>query len=601
MLKLFKYLKPYWLMLVALFIFVFGMVALNLQLPDYMANIINNGIVNVNNSVVYHDGLIMLLIALGSAACTVVVGYLAAQIGSRFSRDIRNKIFSRVESFSLVEFNKFSTASLITRSTNDIQQIQTVLVLLMRLVLMAPITAIWAVYKAYSLAPNLSWIIALAVVVLLGIIIVLFSIALPKFTILQKLVDKLNLVTRENLTGLRVIRAFNNEKLEQEKFEKANVDLTAANLFVNRLMVIMQPIMMVILNLAAIAIVWFGAKLIGNGSLEVGNMIAFMQYGMQVIMAFLMISIIFIMVPRATVSATRVAEVIETEPLIHDPEKPENVKDKKGGIVEFKNVTFQYPTADTPVLCNINFTANSGETTAFIGSTGSGKSTLINLIPRFYDVTEGVVLIDGVNVRQMKLEDLYAKIGYVPQKPVLFSGTIDSNIKYGEPNAPKLEVEKVAKISQAEEFIKNLPEKFENPIAQGGANVSGGQKQRLSIARALARKPEIYIFDDSFSALDFKTDAALRAALKSETQNKTVLIVAQRISTILSAEKIVVLDDGKIAGIGNHAELMKSCSVYREIALSQLSETELSKYQIDVDAEKAKLEKSAEKIIRGTA
>ena len=599
MLKLFKYLKPYWLMIVALVVFVFGMVALNLQLPDYMAKIINDGIVNNNNSLVFHNGLIMLFIALGSAACTVVVGYLAAQVGSRFSRDIRNKIFSRVESFSLVEFNKFSTASLITRSTNDIQQIQTVLVLLMRLVLMAPITAVWAVYKAYSLAPSLSWIIALAVVVLLGIIITLFSIALPKFKILQKLVDKLNLVTRENLTGLRVIRAFNNEKLEEKKFERANVDLTAANLFVNRLMVIMQPVMMVIFNLTAVTIVWVGAKLIGQGTLEVGNMIAFMQYAMQVIMSFLMISIIFIMVPRASVSANRVSEVIETEPLIHDPKKAENVKDKKGGVVEFKNVSFQYPTADTPVLCNINFTANSGETTAFIGSTGSGKSTLINLIPRFYDVTSGEVLIDGVDVRQMKLEDLYSKIGYVPQRLVLFSGTVDSNIKYGAPDAPKSEVEKVAKISQSDEFIKNLSGKFDHEIAQGGANVSGGQKQRLSIARALARKPEIYIFDDSFSSLDFKTDAALRAALKSETKNKTVLIVAQRISTILSAEKIIVLDDGNIAGIGTHAELMKNCDVYREIALSQLSEGELAKYQIDVDTEKAKIEKSAEKIVRG--
>ena len=601
MLKLLKYLKPYWFLITALVILVFAMVAVNLQLPDYMAKIINEGIVNQDNSSVFHNGLIMLALALTGAAITVVVGYLAAQIGTGFSRDIRNKIFSRVESFSLVEFNKFSTASLITRSTNDIQQIQMVLVLSLRLVLMAPIMAIWAVYKAYALAPSLSWIIALAVVILLGVIIVLFSMALPKFKVLQKLVDKLNLVTRENLTGLRVIRAFNNEKLEEKKFESANVDLTAANLFVNRLMVVMQPIMMMIFNLVAITIVWVGAKLIGQGNLEIGNMIAFMQYAMQVIMSFLMISIIFIMVPRASVSAGRVSEVIETDPVIRDPEKPANVKDKKGGVVEFKNVTFQYPTADTPVICDISFTANSGETTAFIGSTGSGKSTLINLIPRFYDATSGQVLIDGVDVRKMKLEDLYCKIGYVPQRPVLFSGTVDSNIKYGEPNATKPQVEKVAQISQSEEFIKDLPEKFGSPIAQGGANISGGQKQRLSIARALARKPEIYIFDDSFSSLDFKTDAALREALKSETKNKTVLIVAQRISTILSAEKIVVLEEGSIAGIGNHTELMKSCQVYREIALSQLSEEELKKYQIDVDSEKAKIEKHESAVAKGAA
>jgi ATP-binding cassette subfamily B protein len=599
MLKLFKYLKPYWLQLTALVILVFSMVAINLQLPDYMAKIINDGIVNKDNSSVYHNGLTMLLLALAGAALTVIVGYLAAQIGTGFSRDIRNKIFSRVESFSLAEFNKFSTASLITRSTNDVQQIQMVLVLILRLVLMAPITAVWAVYKAYALAPSLSWIIALAVGVLFVIIAVLFSIALPKFKLLQKLVDKLNLVTRENLTGLRVIRAFNNEKIEQEKFEQANVDLTSANLFVNRLMVVMQPVMMMIFNLVAITIVWVGAKLIGNGSLEIGNMIAFMQYATQVIMAFLMISIIFIMVPRASVSAGRVSEVIETEPIIEDPKKPVDVKNMKGGVVEFKNVSFQYSSADTPVLSDISFTAKSGETTAFIGSTGSGKSTLINLIPRFYDVSGGQVLIDGVDVREMKLEDLYAKIGYVPQKPVLFSGTVETNIKYGAPKAPISEVKQAAEISQSEEFIKNLPEQFESPIAQGGTNVSGGQKQRLSIARALARKPEIYIFDDSFSALDFKTDAALRKALKSETKNKTVLIVAQRIATILSAEKIIVLDEGKICGMGSHVELMKTCQVYREIALSQLSEDELSKYQIDVDTEKAKIVQSESRIAGG--
>jgi ATP-binding cassette subfamily B protein len=578
MFKLLKYLKPYTLHLIALVALVFGTVAATLQLPDYMAIIINDGIIKSNNSVIFHNGLLMLLVALGGAVCTIGVGYLASKIATGFSRDIRNKVFSRVESFSLVEFNKFSTASLITRSTNDVQQIQTVMVLLLRMVLQAPIMGIWAIFKAYQLAPSLSWIIALAVVILLGVIFIMFTVALPKFKVLQKLVDRLNLVTRENLTGLRVIRAFNNEKLEQERFEKANVDLTSANLFVNRLMVIMQPMMMLILNLTSVLIVWVGASFISSGSLDIGNMIAFMQYAMQVIMAFLMISIVFIMVPRASVSAERVNEVIDTEPLIKDPKNPTSVKNIHSGVVEFRNVTFCYPGADTPVLENISFKANPGETTAFIGSTGSGKSTLINLIPRFYDINSGEILLDEVSIREYKLEDLYAKIGYVPQKGVLFSGTVESNIKYGASNATDGEVKKAAEISQALEFIDNLPAKFEAPIAEGGSNISGGQKQRLSIARAIAKKPEIYIFDDSFSALDFKTDAMLRTALKDETKNKTVLIVAQRISTIISAEKIIVLDDGKIVGVGNHEQLLKDCAIYREIAYSQLSEDELKAY-----------------------
>jgi ATP-binding cassette subfamily B protein len=591
MLKLLKYLKPYTFQLIALIALVFGSVAATLQLPDYMAAIIDNGIVKSDTGLIFYNGLWMLLVALGGAVCTVGVGYLASKIATGFSKDIRNKVFSRVESFSLIEFNKFSTASLITRSTNDIQQIQTVMVLLLRMVLQAPIMGIWAIFKAYNLAPSLSWIIALAVAILLGVIFVMFAVALPKFKVLQKLVDRLNLVTRENLTGLRVIRAFNNEKLEQAKFEKANVDLTATNLFVNRLMVVMQPVMMLILNLASVLIVWIGAYFISSGSLDIGNMIAFMQYAMQVIMAFLMISIVFIMVPRASVSAERVNEVIETEPIIKDPENPVWAGSLHGGVVEFKNVTFCYPGADTPVLENISFKANPGETTAFIGSTGSGKSTLINLIPRFYDVNSGEILLDGVDIRQYKLEDLYAKIGYVPQKGVLFSGTVESNIKYGAPGATDSEVKKTAEISQAEEFIDNLPGKFNAPIAEGGANISGGQKQRLSIARAIVRKPEIYIFDDSFSSLDFKTDAMLRQALQGETENRTVLIVAQRISTILSAEKIIVLDDGKIAGVGTHEQLMKDCNIYREIAYSQLSEDELKSYQIDVDREKSKINK----------
>jgi len=591
MLKLLKYLKPYTLQMILLIALVFGTVAATLQLPDYMAKIINEGIVRSDNNIILYNGFLMLVIALGGAVCTVGVGYLASKIATSFSRDVRNEVFSRVESFSLVEFNKFSTASLITRSTNDIQQIQTVMVLLLRMVLQAPITGLWAIFKAYHLASSLSWIIALAVAVLLGIIFVMFAVALPKFKILQKLVDRLNLVTRENLTGLRVIRAFNNEHLEQAKFEKANVDLTATNLFVNRLMVIMQPVMMLILNLTSVLVVWMGAHLINSGNLEIGNMIAFMQYAMQVIMSFLMISIVFIMVPRASVSAGRVNEVIETEPIIKDPKNSIDTKNLHGGMVEFKNVSFSYLGADTPVLENISFKAKPGETTAFIGSTGSGKSTLINLIPRFYDVSSGEILLDGVDVRKYKLEDLYSKIGFVPQKGVLFSGTVESNIKYGDPKASDYEVKKSAEISQAEEFIDNLENKFESLIAQGGSNISGGQKQRLAIARAIVKKPEIYIFDDSFSALDFKTDATLRRSLKTATKNKTVLIVAQRISTILSAEKIVVLNEGKIAGEGTHEQLLKSCDIYREIAYTQLSEEELKAYQINVDQEKNNIDK----------
>ena len=586
MLKLLKYLKPYIWQLILLVVLIYGSVEATLQLPDYMARIVNDGIVAQNNSVVIHTGLLMLLVALGGAAATVGIGYLSSRIGTGFAKNVREKVFAKVESFSLVEFNKFSTASLITRSTNDIQQIQIVLILILRMVLQAPIMGLGAILKAYHTAPSMSWIIALAVSVMLGMIIVLFTIALPKFTLLQKLVDKLNLVTRENLTGLRVIRAFNNEDIEKGKFEKANVDLTNANLFVNRLLVIFQPLITLIFNFTALGIIWIGAHLIGSGNLQIGNMIAFMQYAMQVIIAFLMVSIVFIMVPRAAVSSKRVMEIIDTDPVIQDPKKPLKPL-KSTGLVEFKDVTFSYKSADEPALCNINLKALPGQTTAFIGSTGSGKSTLINLIPRFYDVTKGQILIDGIDVRDYKLEELYAKIGYVPQKGVLFSGTVESNIKYGEPKLSALEVKVAAKTSQAEEFINGLDGTYSHSIAQGGTNVSGGQKQRLSIARAIARKPEIYIFDDSFSALDFTTDAKLRQALSKETKQKTVLIVAQRISTILSADNIIVLEEGKIVGQGTHKELMKNNDVYKEIAYSQLSEEELKNYQSNLEIQKA--------------
>lgn len=575
MTKLLKYFKPYIWPLVFLTILTFGQTMANLALPDYMANIVNQGIVGGDSGVIYHFGLIMLLITFAGGLATIGVGYLASKIGTGFSRKIRDALFTKIESFSLVEFNKFSTASLITRSTNDIQQIQRVLIMLLRLALMAPFMGIIAIAKAYSLAPSMSWIMAVSITALVVIIAVIFKIAMPKFKKLQKLVDKLNLVTREMLTGLRVIRSFNKEKYEENKFKEANQELTSVNLFVNRLMVILQPAMMLILNLTVITIVWLGAGQIDAGTLQIGNMLAFMQYAMQAIFAFLMISIIFIMIPRASVSATRIAEVLESEATIKDPKHP--IKPKNlGGRIEFKDVTFSYTGSEEPVLQHLSFVAMPGQTTAIVGSTGSGKSTVVNLIPRFYDVTAGQILVDGVDVRAMSQKELRSRIGYISQKAILFSGTIRENIKYGMPNADDKDVMQAAEIAQALEFIEELEEKFESHIAQAGANISGGQKQRLAIARALAKNPEIFIFDDSFSALDFKTDAALRKALQTRIKGKTVLIVAQRISTIMHAEKIVVLDAGKIVGKGTHSELLRNCTVYREIASSQLSEQELA-------------------------
>lgn len=573
--KLFNYFKPYRWLFIILLIFTIGQVMASLSLPDYMANIINHGIVGQDRTVIYHYGLIMLLVAFGGGLCTVVVGYSASQIGTGFAKDIRDALFKKIESFSLTEFNKFSTASLITRNTNDVQQIQNVLIMLLRLALMAPFMGVIAIIKAYGLAPSMTWIMAVSVAALIVIIAIIFSIALPRFSRLQKLVDRLNLVTREMLTGLRVIRAFDKEQHEENKFRGANQNLTDVNLFVNRLMAILQPSMMLIMNFTMIAIVWIGAHQIDAGKLQIGNMLAFMQYAMQAIFAFLMISIIFIMVPRASVSARRIAEVLQTEPTIKDPEQPITTT-QHNGQVEFKDVSFNYAGAEEPVLCNISFTALPGQTTAIVGSTGSGKSTLLNLIPRFYDVTGGEILVDGIDIRQMKQEDLRSRIGYVSQKAVLFSGTVKENIAYGVPDAEQNEIQQAADIAQASEFIEGLEKGFENPIAQAGTNVSGGQRQRLSIARALAKKPDIYLFDDSFSALDFKTDALLRQALKNETKGKTVIIVAQRISTIMNAEKILVLDNGKIVGEGRHVELLRTSAVYREIASSQLSEQELS-------------------------
>ena len=557
--------------------FTYAMVMANLWLPDKMSEIVNNGIIKQDMPAIWHNGLAMIVVTAAGGLCSIVIGFLASRIATGMAQKLRTELFERVESFALADFNKFSTASLITRSTNDIQQIQMTSILLLRLALMAPIMAIGGLQKAIHNAPNLSWIIALAVSVLLVVIAVLFVIAVPRFKKLQTLVDKLNLVTRENLVGLKVIRAFHNEKIEQKKFQQANTELNKMGLFLNRLMMLLDPIMTLVMNFSSVAIVWFGAHLISSGNLQIGNMMAFLEYAMQVIISFLLLSMVFIMVPRAAVSVKRVGEVLDTLPSIVDPQSPQQLPHDATGKIEFKDVTFTYPDADLPVLSSINFTAEPGQTTAFIGSTGSGKSTLINLIPRFYDVSAGQILLDGVDIRNVKLEDLYDQIGYVPQKGVLFSGTIASNIKYGNAKASQKLVDKSAKIAQAAEFINELKNGYKNDIAQGGSNVSGGQRQRLSIARAIAVEPNVYIFDDSFSALDFKTDAKLRLALAKETKHKTVLIVGQRINTIMNADKIIVLDEGKIVGQGTHQELMKNCEVYQEIAASQLSEDDLQK------------------------
>lgn len=520
-------------------------------------------------------GLKMLGITILGMVASITVGFLASRVGAALGRTLRSKTFEKVMKFSSKEMTEFSTASLITRSTNDIQQIQQMTVMMLRMVFFAPFMALGGIYKALRTNTSMTWIIGVAVLGVVLIVGVLFTTVMPRFKILQKLVDKLNLVTREILTGLPVIRAFSTEKFEENRFDGVNKDLTKVNMFVNRMMSCMMPAMMLVMNAISVLIVWVGAKNIDTGAMQVGDMMAFIQYTMQIVMSFLMISMISVMLPRAAVSANRINEVLETDIIIKEDKKPKSFFKDKKGLVEFKNVSFKYPDADEEILHDINFTAKPGETTAFIGSTGSGKSTLINLIPRFHDVTEGEIKVSGVNIKNVSIHDLREKIGYVPQKGVLFSGTIDSNLRYGKKDASKEDIIKAAKISQSIDFINDKEDKFDSEIAQGGANVSGGQKQRLSIARAIAKDPEIFIFDDSFSALDFKTDAKLRKALKSETKDATVLIVAQRISTILDADQIVVLDEGRVVGIGKHKDLLKNCEIYKEIALSQLSKEEL--------------------------
>ena len=524
-------------------------------------------------------GAKMLGIALLSALATIVVGFLGARVAATLGKNLRSKVFNKVMSFSNTEMDKFSTASLITRSTNDIQQVQMLMVMMLRVVIYSPIIAIGGIIKVTKTNTSMTWIIAVAVIAILSLVMILFIVVMPKFKVVQKLVDRVNLVTREILTGIPVIRAFSTQKYEEKRFDKANLDLTKTNIFVNRVMACMMPAMMLVMNGISVLIMWNGAHGVDSGAMQVGDMMAFIQYTMQIIMSFLMISAISIMLPRAAVCVQRVDEVISTDLIIEDKEQTENFKEDKKGYIEFNNVSFKYPNAEEDVLSDISFVAKPGETTAFIGSTGSGKSTLINLIPRFYDVTEGSIKVDGVDVRNVSQHDLREKIGYVPQKGILFSGTIESNLRYGREEATDVEIVRAAEIAQAMEFISSKPERFETEISQGGTNVSGGQKQRLSIARAIAKNPEIYIFDDSFSALDFKTDSALRKALKQETSDSTVLIVAQRISTILHADQIIVLDEGKVVGKGTHNELLKNCEVYKQIALSQLSKEELENEQ----------------------
>jgi len=560
-------------MMLLIILLLFLQVIAELALPEYMSKIIDNGILQGDLNYIYAAGKIMLGIALFVMLCAVSVGYLAAKTAAGATKKIRAELFLKVTQFAKAELDGFSTASLITRSTNDMQQIQTASVMALRLACFAPIMGVGALIKAISTSPELSWTIGLALLAMFLVMLFTFKITLPKFSFVQKLIDKLNLIMNERLTGILVIRAFSAEKGEEDRFDEANNNLTKLNLFVNRAIAFNMPLMLLIMNFTSMLVVWAGAKLVETGNLQIGNILAFIQYSMQVIMSFLFISMMFIMIPRAMVSGKRIGEILEVQTQIKD--KQEAKYHEIQGKVEFKSVSFRYPDAGENVLTDISFIANPGETTAFIGSTGSGKSTLVNLIPRFYDVTEGQILVDGIDIRDIAQKHLRTAIGYVPQKGILFSGTIESNLRFGNEAAEQQDLEDAADIAQSLDFITEKPEGFEALISQGGTNVSGGQKQRLSIARALTKKPKIYIFDDSFSALDLKTDSALRKALKESVESGTILIVAQRINTIKDADQIIVLNEGEIVGIGKHRELLESCQIYREIAESQLDRGEM--------------------------
>ena len=575
MITLLRFLKPYRLILVLVGVLAFVQAMANLYLPTLIADIVDNGIVKGDIGYIWRTGGLMTLVTIAGTLAAVVGIFFSSRVATGFGKIVRAKIFTHVEQFSLHEFDTVGTASLITRTTNDTTQVQQFLVIMLNMMITAPITMIAGIILALNQDVGLSWILLVAIPVLAATILILMSKAIPLFRVMQGKLDKLNLILDEGLTGVRVVRAFDRVRYEEQRFDEANLDLTDVSVRVNRLMALLMPMMMFVLNLSSVAILWFGAIRISNGEMHVGALIAFLQYAMQILFALLMVSLMFIMLPRAAVSATRINEVLEIAPEINDAAQVKRAEDTRG-YVEFQDVTFSYPGAEEPALSHISFSAVPGEVTAIIGGTGAGKSTLVSLIPRFYDVDSGSILVDGVDVRDMSQEHLRAKIGFVPQKAVLFSGTIADNIRYGKQDVTDEEVRHAADIAQASDFIEGMHDGFDSVIAQGGTNVSGGQKQRLSIARALVRKPEIYVFDDSFSALDFKTDARLRAALKKETRASTVLIVAQRVSTVIDADQIIVLDEGHIAGIGTHRTLMETCEVYREIVSSQLSSEEIA-------------------------
>ncbi len=576
MLRLFKYLKPYTIPVLAVFAVVFLQCMADLYLPTLMSDIVNKGITNGDINFILQTGLSMLFVALGGSVCAIAASYLSSHAAMGMGALIRDDIFEHVSEFSLNEFDKIGTPSLVTRSTNDVTQVQMVVILMLRMMISAPIMMIGGIIMAVSKDRGLSWVIVAVIPALVAVIVTVAVRGFPLFRSIQKKIDKINLVLREGLTGIRVIRAFNRVDDEKRRFEEANLDLTTVQIKVNRMFAVLIPVMMFIMNFTTIAIIWFGSIRVDRGTSNVGNMMAFLQYAMQILFSLLMASMMFIMLPRAQASALRINEVLDTVPEIRDPAAPRRPDEGKKGYVEFRDVTFHYHGAEVPALNGVTFSALPGEVTAIIGSTGSGKSTLISLIPRFYDADSGSVLVDGIDVREMAQDELRSRIGLVPQKAVLFSGTVASNVGYGCGGSCQDDVAEAAETAQAVEFISAMKDGYDSTIAQGGTNVSGGQKQRLSIARALVRKPEIYLFDDSFSALDFKTDAKLRAALRAKTGDSTVIIVGQRVATVMDADRIIVLDEGKIAGMGTHRELYASCEVYKEIVASQLSEEEIA-------------------------